>query len=84
MIKFRFIVWLIIAFEIIIPLNVLAQNSSNGVILPAKGAVHVLMVFAELVGPCAGSGPANWPAGPAAPPNADLYLDHVVSANAVR
>lgn len=70
-----------ISFSVfILPAIAWAQESKNGYQLPPKGTVKVLIVFAEIVG-CGGSPSPGWPTGPAAPPNADKYIDYAISTN---
>ncbi|CAN5502105.1 hypothetical protein BH10BAC1_BH10BAC1_04140 [soil metagenome] len=81
--KMQYFSFLFITICVLFPSKLTSQvESKNGIYVPAKGTVHVLIVFAELVGPCSDLvTSANWPSGSAAPPNADLYFDYVVSAN---
>lgn len=82
--KIKALLVIIISFCIFSSLKLSAQaESKNGIYIPPKGTVRVLIVFAELVGICEDPfGPSpGWPSGAAPPPNADLYLDYVVNAD---
>lgn len=84
--KLKYCLFLLINLSVIFPFKITSQTteSKNGIYMPTKGTVHVLIVFAEVVGvgPCADPFPSNnWPSGPAAPPNADLYFDYALSPN---
>lgn len=79
--------WFFMLLSALLSHAAISQDSKFGYQLPTEGTVRVLLVFAEIVqnGNCAGaqynpSDPA-WLTGPAAPPNADNYLDPFVISN---
>jgi hypothetical protein len=53
-----------------------AQNVENSLLLPNKGTIYVLLVFAEEVGSCANPNCNDFPPGPSVPANANDWLDH--------